>query len=165
MSSLRRRSCCRTTLNACCWTLVFLASEAGLLPSLRSHERWRRAGAHWPTGRSASRGRKPVSQRAASVRDALEQIGAKQRWDKSNLRDETPRGRDSGKLAVAERERVLAENAEEIPKIGKRVGGDGSPAHRDEETLRPRQLAAVAAARVRVDQRVRFKVMRRFADR
>ena len=54
----------------------------------------------------------------------MEQIGAKQRWDKSNLRDETPRGRDSGKLAVAERERVLAENAEEIPKIGKRVGGD-----------------------------------------
>jgi hypothetical protein len=46
------------------------------------------------------------------------------RGDKSNLRDETPRGRDSGKLAVAERERVLAENAEEIRKIGKRVGGD-----------------------------------------
>ena len=42
----------------------------------------------------------------------------------SDLGDETPRGRDPRELAVAAKERVLAENAEEIRKIGKRVGGD-----------------------------------------
>jgi hypothetical protein len=48
------------------------------------------------------------------------------RADKSDLGDETPRARDPGQLAVAakERERVLAENAEEIRKLGKRVGRD-----------------------------------------
>jgi hypothetical protein len=48
------------------------------------------------------------------------------RADKSNLRDETPRGREPGELAVTakERERVLAENAEEIRKLGKRAGAD-----------------------------------------
>src|SRR6516165_2822122 len=48
------------------------------------------------------------------------------RADKSDLEDETPRGRDPGELAVAakERDRVLAENAEEIRKLGKRAVGD-----------------------------------------
>ena len=48
------------------------------------------------------------------------------RRDKSNPRDETPRGREPGELAVAakERERVLAESAEEIRKLGKRAGAD-----------------------------------------
>jgi hypothetical protein len=48
------------------------------------------------------------------------------RADKSDLGDDTRRGLDAGKLAVAakERKRVLAENAEEIRKLGKRVGGD-----------------------------------------
>ena len=48
------------------------------------------------------------------------------RADKSDLGDETPRARDPGELAVVakERERVLAENAEEIRKLGKRVGRD-----------------------------------------
>jgi hypothetical protein len=45
------------------------------------------------------------------------------RAHKSDLRDETPRGRDPGEPAVVagERERVLAENAEEIRKLGKRA--------------------------------------------
>ena len=42
----------------------------------------------------------------------------------SDLGDETPRGRDPRELAVAAKEWALAENAEEIRKIGKRVGGD-----------------------------------------
>jgi hypothetical protein len=48
------------------------------------------------------------------------------RADKSDLGDETPRGRDPGELSVAakERDRVLAENAEEIRKLGKRAAGD-----------------------------------------
>jgi Protein of unknown function (DUF3102) len=48
------------------------------------------------------------------------------RADKSDLGDETPRARDPGELAVVakERERVFAENAEEIRKLGKRVGRD-----------------------------------------
>ena len=48
------------------------------------------------------------------------------RGDKSDLGDETPRGQDPGGLAVAanERERVLAENAEEIRRLGKRAVGD-----------------------------------------
>ena len=48
------------------------------------------------------------------------------RADESDLGDETPRGRDPGELAVAakERESVLAENAEEIRKLGKRAVGD-----------------------------------------
>ena len=38
------------------------------------------------------------------------------RAEKSDLRDETPRGRDPGELAVAaeDRDSVLAENAEEL---------------------------------------------------
>ena len=48
------------------------------------------------------------------------------RTDKSDLGAETPRGRDPGELAVAvkQRESALAENAEEIRKLGKRVVGD-----------------------------------------
>jgi Protein of unknown function (DUF3102) len=46
------------------------------------------------------------------------------RADKSDRGDETPRGRNPGGLAVAAKERVLAENAEEIRKIGKRAAGD-----------------------------------------
>ena len=48
------------------------------------------------------------------------------RVDRSDLGDETPRGRDPGGLAIAakEREGVLAENAEEIRKLGKRAGAD-----------------------------------------
>jgi hypothetical protein len=54
------------------------------------------------------------------------QVMTSDRADKSDLGDETPRARDPGQLAVAakERERVLAENAEEIRKLGKRVGRD-----------------------------------------
>jgi Protein of unknown function (DUF3102) len=48
------------------------------------------------------------------------------RVHKSDLGYETPRGRDPGGLAIAakERERVLAENAEEIRKLGKRAASD-----------------------------------------
>ena len=48
------------------------------------------------------------------------------RADKSDLGDETPRGRDPGEPAVAakERESVLAENAEEIRALGKRAARD-----------------------------------------
>jgi hypothetical protein len=48
------------------------------------------------------------------------------RADKSELRDETPREKDPGELAATakERERVLAENAEEIRALGKRAAGD-----------------------------------------
>jgi hypothetical protein len=48
------------------------------------------------------------------------------RADKSDLGDETPRGRDPGELAVAakKRESVLAENAEAIRKLRKRAIGD-----------------------------------------
>jgi hypothetical protein len=48
------------------------------------------------------------------------------RADKSDLGDQTPRGRDPGELSVAanERERVLAENAEQIRRLGKRAVGD-----------------------------------------
>src|SRR5262245_17802923 len=48
------------------------------------------------------------------------------RADKSNLGDETSWGRGPGELPLAakERERVLAENAEEIRKLGKRAGAD-----------------------------------------
>jgi hypothetical protein len=48
------------------------------------------------------------------------------RADKSDLGDETPRGRDPGELAVAAKERVtvLAENAAEIRKLGERVVSD-----------------------------------------
>ena len=48
------------------------------------------------------------------------------RAEKSDLRDETPRGRDPGELAVAaeDRDSVLAENAEELRKLGKRAVGD-----------------------------------------
>jgi hypothetical protein len=48
------------------------------------------------------------------------------RADKFNLGDEASWGRGPGELAFAakERERVLAENAEEIRKLGKRAGAD-----------------------------------------
>jgi hypothetical protein len=48
------------------------------------------------------------------------------RADKSDLGDETPRGRDPVEVSVAanERERVLAENAEQIRRLGKRAVGD-----------------------------------------
>jgi hypothetical protein len=48
------------------------------------------------------------------------------RADKSDLRDETPPVRDPGELAATakERERVPAENAEEIRALGKRAAGD-----------------------------------------
>ena len=48
------------------------------------------------------------------------------RADKSDLGDETPRGRDPGELSVAanERERVLSENAEQIRRLDKRAVGD-----------------------------------------
>jgi len=48
------------------------------------------------------------------------------RADKSDLGDETPWGRGPRELAVAakERERVLAQNAQEIRKLGKRASAD-----------------------------------------
>jgi hypothetical protein len=48
------------------------------------------------------------------------------RAEKSDLGDETRRGRDPEDLAATakERERVLAENAEEIRALGKRAAGD-----------------------------------------
>ena len=48
------------------------------------------------------------------------------RADKSDLGDETPWGRGPRALAVAakERERVLAQNAQEIRKLGKRASAD-----------------------------------------
>jgi hypothetical protein len=51
------------------------------------------------------------------------------RAEKSDLGEETPRARDPGELAVAakERERVLAENAEEIRRLGKRVVAERGP--------------------------------------
>ena len=48
------------------------------------------------------------------------------RANKSDLADQTPRGRDPGELSVAakDREKILAENAEEIRRLGKRVVDD-----------------------------------------
>ena len=48
------------------------------------------------------------------------------RANKSDLGDQTPRGRDPGELSVAakDREKILAENAEEIRRLGKRVVDD-----------------------------------------